>query len=573
MNTADNGSGDLGREVRDILQAGLQQHRQGQFAQAEMLYKEVLKREPANHDAFHYLGLIACQTRRFDEALSLISRAIELAPHAGQFYSNRAVALNALGRFEEAVADYDTAISLNPGFADAHFNRGNSLASLGRGPEAIEAYDRTLALNAAHVAAHMQRGKTLQGLGQLEDAVASFSAAVAVNPLNAEAARLRGDALKDLGRFEGAVASYDGALGLNPQDVVAHSNRGGALRQLGRIDEAVASYRHAVELQPDFAMAHHNLAVCLLTRGDWEEGFREYEWRKLCPDFGRDDRFTEPAWTGEQDLAGTTLFIHPELFLGDLIQFSRYALAAEAKGASVKLAAPEHMHGLLRSLSPTIEIVSESGSAAPFDYHCALMSLPGAFATTPERTPAPIPYLHLDPVRAEAWKRQLGPEGVRIGVCWQGSTLTYAATMRRAFALCDLHGISKRPGVRLISLQKHDGLDQLQNLPAGMTVETLGDAFDEGGDAFLDTAAVMAACDLVITADTAVAHLAGALGVKTWIAIPYAPDWRWLLGRTDSPWYPSVRLFRQASRGDWDGVFSAMEQALAAEIGDRQAGS
>jgi hypothetical protein len=232
----------------------------------------------------------------------------------------------------------------------------------------------------------------------------------------------------------------------------------------------------------------------------------------------------------------------------------------------VILAAPKSLHRLLRTLGPSIQIAATDAEPPAFDYQCALMSLPLALQTTLRTIPNQVPYLRADEGRVEAWTRKLGRHGVKIGICWQGSTLPYATPMRRAFPLRELAGVSRIPNVRLISLQKHDGLDQLDALPGDMTVETLGSAFDAGPDAFLDTAAVMAGCDLVITADTAVAHLAGALGVPTWIALPLVPDWRWMLDRADSPWYPTARLFRQRAQGDWKGVFSEIEAALIAEM-------
>jgi hypothetical protein len=243
---------------------------------------------------------------------------------------------------------------------------------------------------------------------------------------------------------------------------------------------------------------------------------------------------------------------------------------AQARGAKVVLAAPVSLHALLRTLGPGIELLPRDAQPASFDYHCALLSLPLAFGTTTETIPAEIAYLGAEPARVTSWKSRLGGEGFKVGVCWQGSTQAYAAPMQRSFPLAELRRVAQIPGVRLISLQKHDGLDQLAALPAGMAVETLGEDFDAGPDAFLDAAAVMASCDLVISADTATAHLAGALGVPTWIALPFVPDWRWLLDRSDSPWYPSVRLFRQGAQGDWPGVFAEIETALAAEVAGRR---
>jgi hypothetical protein len=377
----------------------------------------------------------------------------------------------------------------------------------------------------------------------------------------------QGATLRALGRPAEALASYGRAVALKPDNAGAHFNRANTLRQLGRIEEAVAGYGRAIALQPDFAMAHHNLAVCLLADGQFPAGLREYEWRKVAPDFDDPRYRLRDPWLGEADIAGKTLFVYPELYLGDTIQFARYGRMAEARGAKVVLAAPEALHGLLRTLSPTIDLIGKDAQPAQFDYQCALLSLPLAFGTELATIPAEVPYLSAEPERAARWADRVGTGGFKIGICWQGSTLTYAHHMQRSFPLASLAGVAQTPGVRLISLQKHDGLDQLTALPTGMAVETLGEDFDAGPDAFLDTAAVMAGLDLVISADTAVAHLAGALGVRTWLALPKVPDWRWMLHGEDSPWYPTMRLFRQDAPGDWAGVFARIEAALRAELG------
>ncbi|MET0274161.1 MAG: tetratricopeptide repeat-containing glycosyltransferase family protein [Phenylobacterium sp.] len=515
-------------ETLALLRHGLALHQQGRAAEAEAAYREVLRRYPNNFDARHLLGLLAHHTGRHAEAVELISAAIAANPKVAGMYVNRGLALGELGRLDEAVADHDRAIALSALAPEAHVARAAALRGLGRLEEAAAGYARTLELRPGLADAHMDHGSTLAALGRPQD----------------------------------ALASYDRALALRPDNAGAHFNRANVLKQLGRVDEAIAAYDRAIALQPDFAIAHHNRAICLMLAGELTAGLREYEWRKRCPDV-EDPRFGLPdPWSGEEDIAGKTLFIFPELFLGDMIQFCRYAKLAEGRGARVVMAAPASLHALLRTLSPTIELIAKDAQPEAFDRHCALMSLPLAFGTEPSAIPAEIPYLAAEPARVARWKARLGEAGAKVGVCWQGSTLAYSAPLRRAFPLAALVGLARLPGVRLISLQKHDGLEQLSALPPGMAVETLGEDFDAGPDAFLDAAAVMTTCDLVITADTAVAHLAGALGVPTWVALPHAPDWRWRLHGDDSPWYPTVRLFRQEAPGDWTGVFSRIEASL-----------
>lgn len=362
------------------------------------------------------------------------------------------------------------------------------------------------------------------------------------------------------GRFAAALAGYDAALALNPTSLSLRFNRANALRHLGRPREAITAYDAALEVSPNFPMAHHNRATCLMQIGDLGEGFREYEWRKACPGFADDPRYKLPRpWRGE-DLQGKTLYIYRELFQGDLIQFARYARLVEQIGARVILSAPAAMHAMLRPLSPTIVLIPDDAPTPEYDYQCALMTLPAIFGTTLETVPSAPRYLAHDPVREQRWRARIGPEGLKVGIAWQGSAL---ATQRSFPLAVAAERLGRVPGVRLISLQKHNGLEQLDALPAGR-VETLGPDFDPGPDAFLDTGAAMTACDLFVTPDTSVVHLAGALGLPTWLAIPAVGDWRWMEERADTPWYPSVEIFRQPAVDDWAGLFDQMSVRLAA---------
>jgi hypothetical protein len=294
--------------------------------------------------------------------------------------------------------------------------------------------------------------------------------------------------------------------------------------------------------------------------GALEEGLALYEWRKKMPVPIEARSYRQGLWTGEQDLAGKTLFVYVEQGLGDTIMFYRYALMAGEKGARVVLAAQDALLPLLRDAGAGIEVIGLGDVPAHFDYHAPLMSLPLAFATRIESIPAPVPYLRSRPERVAHWRARLAGKAFKIGLCWQGAKNIAG----RSFPLAALGDIATLENVRLISLQKGDGADQLKSLPAGMTVETLGEDFDAGANAFIDSAAVMQSLDLLITPDTSLAHLAGALGRPAWVALKHVPDWRWFLARDDSPWYPSLRLFRQPAPGDWTAVFAQMRAALAA---------
>lgn len=482
---------------------------------------------------------------------------------------NIALGLHRQGNTSAADAVYREVLSRDPGNAGAQHLLGVLAVQAGRFEEAVELISAAIAGQPGAAEMHVNRGMALVGLKDFTGALGDYDRALALRPDLPQGHQQRGDALQALGRFEEAVAAYDTAVRLNPAAPVAWFNRGGGLRQLRRIADAVESYDRAIALKPDFAMAHHNRAICLMTAGRLAEGLAEYEWRRRCPDAepGRD--YPQPAWTGSQPLAGRTLYIWPELFLGDMVQFCRYAKLAETHGAKVVLSAPDALHGLLRTLSPTMELAGAQAPPVAFDYHCGLLSLPRAFGTGEAPPPAEGGYLAAEAGRVARWRARLGSEGFRIGVCWQGSTAAYSLPMQRSFPLRLLAPIAGLPGVRLISLQKHDGLDQLRDLPAGMTVETLGDEFDSGAEAFLDTAAVIAHCDLVISADTATAHVAGALAAAAWVPLPFVPDWRWGLEGATTPWYRSLRLFRQTAQGDWTTPLSEMESVLRALLAQR----
>lgn len=356
------------------------------------------------------------------------------------------------------------------------------------------------------------------------------------------------------GRPDEAVQSYQAAAQAKPDSAAAPYNAANLLRAMGAVAPSLDWYAEAIRRLPNFPQAHHNRAVALLQLGRWQEGFAEYEWRKACPGFVEETRYRlKQPWRGE-DPRGKTLYIFAELYQGDLLQFARFALAAEQFGARVILAAPRAMHAILQAMSSTLRLVDADAPPPDHDYQAPLLSLPLLFGASPDRIP--LATLRADPQRVARWRGRIGEHGYRIGIAWQGS----ARATDRSFPLAvAARALGDRDGVRLISLQKHAGLDQLDDCP---TVETLGEDFDAGGDAFLDTAAAMACCDLIVSADTSTAHLAGLIGGPAWIALPHSADWRWLIGRATTPWYPAMRLFRQACPGDWAGVFMEMRAAL-----------
>lgn len=504
------------------------------------------------------------ELHRLPDALSAAEYAIQLRPDSAEAHGTRGDILRALRRPDEALASLDRSIALRGDSARAHNARAGLLLDLQRFEEALASCERAIGLETEFDQAHCNRGASLRELGRPDEALESCDRAIALRADFAGAYINRGAALQDLQRPEEAVRSYDMAMRLQPDSPAAPTYRGTALYSLGQPDEALRSYSRALDLDPVSAEAHWSAGLCYLQMGDFASGWELYEWRKrLSPPIGARS-LPQPEWTGEQGLEGKSILIYAEQGLGDALQFSRYALLVAARGARVILAARRPLHALLRTLASSIELIDEDAVPPATDYQIALMSLPRAFATRLESVPAQAAYLSADPSRVQRWRQRLGSHGLKIGVCWQGSRTRI--DIGRSFALSLLAPVAAIPGVRLISLQKGHGTEQLQRLPADIRVETLGDEFDVGPDAFLDTAAVMQSLDLIVTCDTSVAHLAGALGRPTWLALRHAPDWRWLLHRQDSPWYPTMTLYRQRRRGDWSEVFDRIRRDLVDRV-------
>lgn len=532
-------------------------------------------------------------------AIESFDRALALNPNLAEAHFNRANALLDLNRFEAAVESYDRAIVLKPMHAEAHNNRGNALAALGKEQAAIESYDRAIDLKpdyamainnrgVAYIAlkrpdaaladfdraiglqprfamAHNNRGNALTRLGRLREAAESYSRAISLSPKLAEPHTNLGSALVALGQPQAALQHIDRALELRPDYALAFSHRGDALRALLQLDAAIESYGRAMALKPDDALFRLNQAIAKLQSGDFAGGWPLYEWRTQTEEAGSPRTYAEPVWTGAEDISGKTLFVHSEQGLGDTIQFSRYVKLAAAQGAKVVFSVQDRLVRLMSTLSPTVTVVDSRKRPRKFDYHIALLGMPLAFGTTGQSIPAEAAYLRAEPDRVASWARRIGNRGFKVGIAWQGNPHS-KADRGRSVGLENFTALSAIRNVRLISLQVADGTEQLGDAPGELRVETLGDGFDEGPDGFIDTAAVIANLDLVVTVDTSIAHLAATLGKPAWVALKYSPDWRWLLERSDSPWYPTVRLFRQESIGDWSKVFADMAAALAERL-------
>ena len=545
-----------------LFLAGIIAGSAGRPADAVAFMTRASAANPGNADAHYNRGVALGELGRHAEAAESYARAAACNPSHADAFFNRGVALGALGRHGEAVESYARALALRPRYAEAHQNRGIALAALGRHEEALASYDIALACRPDYAAAHNNRGAALAALGRFADAVAAYDRAIALRPGYPEALLNRGIALADLDRPAEALASCERALAARPDYADAHFNRGNALRELGRHAEAIGAYESAVLLDPAHASAHWNLADCRLLLGDFAGGWREYEWRWKLPARAHGHRdFAQPLWLGAQPLQGRTILLHAELGLGDTLQFCRYVPRVAALGATVVLEVQAALVPLLATLSGVSAVLPRGAPLPAFDYHCPLMSLPLAFRTAADSIPAEIPYLASDPARVAAWRERLGPASrPRVGVAWSGSQAL--ANDKRSMPLAQFLPLLAEEA-EWVSLQKEVGAADASVLAAHPEVRHFGGELRD----FAETAALADAMDLVVTVDTSVTHLAGALGKETWILLPFGThDWRWQLGREDSPWYPRARLFRQPAAGDWGSVVSRVGGELARRL-------
>ncbi len=507
------------------------------------------------------LGAILAEQGKLEEAAISYRQAITLKPDFVQAQLNLGLALQSLGERDAAIAAFRQALALDPGLAQAHHHLGTLLHAQARWDEAIACYRRALALQSDLAAAHCNLGSVLKEQGHLAEAVECFLRALSCDPDLAEAHFNLGVIHQNQGHAEQAIDCYQSAIRAKPDYAEAISNLGTVLKSQGKLDEAMDCYERALAIRDDLAEGHRNRALLRLMLGNFAAGWEEYEWRWRVKGAARPP-FAQPRWQG-QPLAGRAVLLRAEQGLGDEIQFVRYApLVKQRSAGEVLLECPRAMHALLRTAAGIDRLVTAESRGEAFDGYLPLLSLPAVFGTRLESIPAEIPYLFAEPARIEHWRRQLAaPAAFNVGIAWQGNP-GYPGDATRSIPLEHFAPLARLAGVQLFGLQKGPGHEQVATLADRMPLVDLAATLDENGDAFVDTAAVMMSLDLVITSDTAIAHLAGALGVRVWVALQQVPEWRWLLDRDDSPWYPTMRLFRQTRFGDWTDVFAR----IAAEL-------
>ena len=613
----------------EILAAARQWQQSGEFVRAESAYRQLLALEPTNAEIWYLLGTVCQPQGKVAEALEAYQRSVSIKPGFAQAQNSLGIALAQQRRSREAEECFAAAVRAQPDFAHAHNNLGNALKEQGRREEALACYQQAVKLKSDFAEAYNNLGNLQRELGQLDDASSNCRAALRLKPDMADAHNNLGAVYSAQKRWEDAASSYRQALALRPDHAEARGNLGTALRELGQVDESIGHLRQALRLRPDFAEAHGALAMALSQQGDLDgalascqealrlrpnlasahlsmgfilselgrrdealaccdralalepdmpdahknrslvwllegkltEGWAEYEWRWKCPELP-ERPFPQPLWDGSP-LDGRRILLHAEQGLGDSLHFVRYAPLVHERGGRVIVVCQRPLVSLLARCRGVEQVVAQGDPLPPFDTHAPLLGLPRIFGTTLDNIPAEVPYLQADVQSAERWRAELAAvPGCKVGIAWQGSR-THRRDRGRSIPLALFAPLAELPGVRLYSLQKNFGQEQIAQVSFADRIVDLSPRLET----FDDTAAVVQNLDLVIACDTSVVHLAGALGKPVWTAVAVVPDWRWLLDRDDTPWYPTMRLFRQARRGDWQEVFERIAEQLAERVG------
>jgi tetratricopeptide (TPR) repeat protein len=615
--------------VTEAFNQALQYHQAGNLQQAEQIYRQILAVDPRHADSHHLVGVAAYQKGQFAEAIASIRQAISINPWAAVYYANLGVSQEALGQLHEALNSYHHALRLDahsaqannavgnayralgrlddaikfcaqalrlqPVFPEAHNNLANAFYLQGNYEKSIAHYQEALRQRPGYAEAHSNLGLSLVDSGKREEGMAHYYEAIRLNPNYAEPHNNLSIALMRESRFQEAEKHSRRALELKPNFVDAQNNLGSILVRQSRFQEGLAQYEHALSIRPNFAESHWNRALLWLLLGNLEEGWPAYEYRWTQPGFTR-KHVDKPQWDGSI-LNGRAIVLHSEQGLGDTIQFIRYAPLLKQRGGRVIVECHPPLFRLLQGVPGIDDLISEGSPLPAFDTHAPLLSLPSVFRTTVATVPADVPYLHADSQLIEQWKKSPECNDGRaetetnsdshtahrrphflIGIAWQG-TPAFRYDKQRSVPLAQLGRLAQIEGVRLVSLQKGPGTEQLPKeggvqLHSDLALRTSHFALrtpllDEASGPFMDTAAFIKNLDLVISSDTAVPHLAGALGVPVWVALALVPDWRWMLKREDCPWYPTMRLFRQTRFAQWEDVFERMAEELKALVGKR----
>jgi tetratricopeptide (TPR) repeat protein len=496
---------------------------------------------------------------KLNDALALTDKAISIKPDFPDAVFNQGYIFKLMGNHKASEESFRRFIELKPDHAEAYLGLGLALQEQGKPKEASEQYQRVLSLNPNHTEAHLALGNALKELGRIEESLESYQQTLRINPNHVEGWKGFGMALKEQGKMQQALTCYEKALSLDPKNIETWISIGNLKKAMGDLSGSIDTYRQTIQLKPDEGRVHSFLALALLLRGEFDEGWKEYEWRwEIEPLSVAKRHYSAPRWSGEP-LNGKRIFLYGEQGFGDILQFVRYALVLKNMGARIFLECYQELLPLVSRMSIIDAVVVPNHQIPAFDYHCPLMSLPYIFKTRLESIPAPVPYLFASPEAVGCWQNRLKTDKFKVGIIWAGNP-SHKKDRERSIPLCQLAPILKTPGVQFFSLQVGGRAKDIQESCAFGDIVDLSPELKD----FDDTAAVMSALDLIISVDTASAHLAGALGRPVWIMLQFSPDFRWLWGREDSPWYPSARLFRQPEHNCWEAVI----RQIASELTD-----
>jgi tetratricopeptide (TPR) repeat protein len=545
--------------VDEKLESAFEYYNQGNLSKAESIFKEILHVQPDNTEVLYFLAEISYRLGNYDSAMHYIRNALQYDTTNAEAYNNLGFILQRKGQCDDAIQCYQRAIQLNPDLPGAHSNLGNVLKEKGQFDEAIRCYQSALQLNPDLAEAYSNLGLTFKKAGRFDEAIDYCQKAVERDPHDANMYYNLGIVFQEKGQLDEAIACYQKASQLDPRDAQVYNNLAFALQENRRPYEAIPYYQKALQLNPDYATAHWNLSLALLLTGNFREGWKEYEWRWETQYLISSRRnFKQPLWDGS-DIKGRTILLHAEQGFGDTVQFIRYAPLVAERGAHVIFECHKDLASLLQSVEGIAEVVVRGEELPEFDVQCPLLSLPLAFHTTLQTIPVKVPYIASDTALIRKWKDKIERDGSRmkVGVVWAGNP-GFRQNRYRNIPLERFSTLAQIPGVTLYSIQKGEEAKETKNPPGNMNIID----YTEDIRDFSDTASLIENLDLVISIDSAVAHLAGALGKLTWTLLPFSPEWRWLLNREDSPWYPTMRLFRQPSLGNWEPVIEYVKKEL-----------
>lgn len=530
----------------------------GDLDTAIEFYKKSLEINPNYSETCNNLGNVLKEQGKFNLAIEHYRKATQVHPNFAEAFHNLANTFKECGRLSEAIENYQKAIQIKHNFTEAYNNLGSAFKEQGDINRAIEYYKKAIELNPDYVEAYSNLGNAFRECGKLDDAIKHCQKAIELNPDCAEALNNLGNIFKDYGNLDKAISCFQKALGPKPDLVEAYNNLGNTFKEQGKIRTAMKHYEKAIGLKPDYADAHYNKSLALLLMGMFEEGWVEYEWRFQSKEVSRQIgvcHFSKPKWDGS-GLSGKAILVCAEQGFGDTIQFIRYLPLVKSKGGYVIFECQKHLVKLFEGVAG-IDLLTEENCDRKidenFDVYISLLSLPRLFGITINSVSTKSPYLFPDKELEKKWYKKINSDLFKVGLVWSGNPLN-KNDKNRSCKLTDFETLLKIDGVAFYSLQKDLPSGEIRNLSTEINMVNLDDQLRD----FADTAAVLSNLDLLISVDTAVAHLAGALGIAVWTMIPFAPDWRWLLNSDKTPWYPSMRLYRQRKPGDWKGVIDCI---------------